>query len=123
MDEVGGVDGGGAALAASLLRRILVDLARRRQASKRGGGYERTTLSGVAREMLDEPTEEVDLLDLDAALQRLEKIDPRQHRIVELRFFAGLTGQEIADLLEISRPTVVRELTMARAWLRRELKG
>ena len=109
-------------LAASLLRRILVDIARRRQAKKRGAGWQRTTLSGASAELGD-GEDEVDLLELDEALDRLESVDPRQRRIVELRFFAGLSGEEIALELGVSRRTVTKEWTLARAWLRRELRG
>ena len=105
--------------AAVTMRRVLVDHARARNAEKRGGSWQRVTLSGVDSD--GGPEAEFDLERLDGLLQELEQLDPRQARIVELRFFADLTGQEIADLLGISRPTVVRELTMARAWLRRGL--
>ena len=110
------------ALAASLLRRILVDLARRRLAHKRGAHWRRTTLAHAGT-YFDHEEKDVDLLDLDVALERLGKIDPRQHRIVELRFFAGLSGDEIAEQLGVSRRTVTKEWTIARAWLRRELIG
>jgi len=104
------------ALSATLIRRVLVDLARRRRAQKRGEGWQRTTLSGLSSEGGD-----VDLVELDDALLRLAAIDERQHRIVELRFFAGLSGEESAQVLGISRRTVTKEWTLARAWLRREL--
>ena len=105
------------ALAATLIRNILVDLARRRRAAKRGADWRRTTLSGLSFG----GDGEVDLIELDDALRRLAVMDERQHRIVELRFFAGLSGDEIANLLCISRRTAVKEWTMARAWLRRDL--
>jgi RNA polymerase sigma factor (TIGR02999 family) len=106
--------------AAVSMRRVLVDHARARNASKRGGGWERITLQGVALD--DEGGGDVDLQRLDELLVELESLDPRQARIVELRFFGDMTGQEIADVLGVSRPTVVRELAMARAWLRRQLE-
>jgi RNA polymerase sigma factor (TIGR02999 family) len=109
------------ALAASILRRVLVDLARRRAAEKRGGGWARTTLSGASDQVFG-GAGEVDLLDLDAALGRLEALDTRQHRIVELRFFAGLSVNEIAGDLGVSRRTIHKEWTLARAWLKRELE-
>ena len=105
--------------AAVAMRRILVDHARRARADKRGADWERVTLQGLAQD--PESGGEVDLLDLQCALEQLERLDPRAGRIVELRFFGGLSGEEIASHLGISRPTVVRELSMARAWLRRAL--
>ncbi len=110
------------ALAASLLRSILVDLARRQMAQKRGNAWQRTTLVSASEDLCDGEPGEVDLLDLDAALVHLEAIDPRQHRIVELRFFGGLTGEEVARELGVSRRTVTKEWTLARAWLQRELE-
>lgn len=106
------------ALIAQLMRRVLVDHARRRQADKRHAGVTRVTLNeesgGVSR---DQP----ELLDLDRALTRLEQIDPRQARIVELRVFGGFEVQEVGALLEISPATVKRDWTIAKAWLHREL--
>ena len=100
------------------MRRILIDHARGRQTAKRGGAWQRVTLQGIP----GEAEEEVDLLALDTALEKLEELDPRQARIVELRFFSGMTGEEIATHMDVSRNTVVRELTLARAWLQRELQ-
>lgn len=106
-------------VAARVMRRILVERARARRALKRGGGELRVTLSSAAA-----PAESpVDMLDLDAALERLHEFDDRQARVVELSYFGGLTHPEIADLLEISEATVERDLRHARAWLRRELSG
>ena len=106
-------------VAASLMRRILVDSARRRRAEKRGGGWERVTLAG------DEPAtdsrKEVDVLALHEALERLAEFDPQQERIVELRYFGGLTIEETAEVVGISAATVVREWTIAKAWLRADL--
>lgn len=107
---------GAAALA---MRHILVDHARKRGAQKRGGTWKRITLQGLTE--ANTPTDEIDLLQLNEALETLESLDPRQAKIVELRFFSGMTGQEIADHLGVSRDTVVRELTLSRAWLQREL--
>jgi len=109
-------------LASSLLRSILVDLTRRELALKRGEAWQRTTLVSASESLGGDAREEVDLLDLDAAMKRLEGLDPRQHRIVELRFFGGLTGEEIAQELGISRRMVTKEWTVARAWLQRELE-
>ena len=106
------------AIAARAMRNLLVDHARRRRTEKRGGGREQVTLSGLA----DDRDTEVELLDLHAALEQLAELDERQARIVEMSFFAGMTGDEIAAELEIHRNTVVRELRMARAWLQHELR-
>jgi RNA polymerase sigma-70 factor, ECF subfamily len=107
------------AVAASLMRRILVDHARKRDAQRRGGGAERVALeegNEVAAPGLD-----VDMLALDAALSELAAFDPGQARIVELRFFAGLSVVETAEALGSSRATVQRDWAMARAWLHRKL--
>lgn len=110
------------AIAARMMRRILVDHARRHLREKRGAG-------AVAAELTDAlpapagPIEVVDALDLDRALQRLEQLDPDQGRIVELRFFAGLTVEETAAALSISPATVKREWAIAKGWLHRELTG
>ena len=107
--------------AAVAMRRVLVDHARKSKAAKRGGAWERVTLQGV---VADEGEEEgIDLLALQESLAELEELDPRAAKIVELRFFAGLTGQEIATHLDVSRNTVVRELTHARAWLARRIEA
>jgi RNA polymerase sigma-70 factor (ECF subfamily) len=107
--------------AAVTMRRVLVDHARARGTDKRGGDWARVTLQGLDVEDASEITEEIDLIQLDAVLQQLESLDPRQARMVELRFFGGLTGREIAEVTGVSRQTVVRELTMARAWMRHRL--
>jgi RNA polymerase sigma factor (TIGR02999 family) len=109
------------ALAARAMRQVLVDHGRARRAGKRGEGALRVTLSeGVA---VDEPAVGFDLLSLDQALERLEAIDQQQVRIFELRFLAGLTVEEAAEVLGIPQIRVKRETAMARAWLFRELKG
>lgn len=108
-------------IAAQMMRRILVDHARRRQAAKRDAERFRVvsgTTGGAAAED-DAP----DLLALDSALDALERLDPRQARIVELRFFAGLTVDETAEVANVSSATVKREWRPARAWLRREIGG
>jgi len=107
------------AVGATLMRRILVDHARARQSLKRGGGAERIT---VHEGMAEELSGGTDLLDLDRALIKLARLDERQHRIVELRFFSGLKVSEVADCLGVSVRTVEAEWTMAKAWLRRELE-
>ena len=107
-------------VSAQVMRRILVDHARARKAGKRGSGWDRVPLveDSVASNGID-----VDLLALDGALTRLSEFDPQQERIVELRYFGGLTIEETALALGISPATVVREWTIAKAWLRNELTG
>lgn len=110
------------AIAAQLMRRILVDHARRELRDKRGGGAEHVALADA----LSKPTPGVDAVDalaLDRALQKLEALDPDQGRIVELRFFGGLTVEETATVLGISTATVKREWAVAKGWLYRELTG
>jgi RNA polymerase sigma-70 factor (ECF subfamily) len=109
------------AIAALSMRQILVQRARARHAEKRGGGAERITLDeSIAR--APQPSDAgVDVLALDEALTRLAALDPQQAKIVELRYFGGLTIEEAAEALEISPATVKRQWTVARAWLRREL--
>ena len=108
------------ALAARVMRNSLVDHARARTADKRRAPGCQVSLSGL--EELDGEAP-LDVLDLHAALEELEQLDPRQARIVELSAFGGLGGAEIAEQLGVHRNTVVRELRMARAWLRRSLEG
>jgi RNA polymerase sigma-70 factor, ECF subfamily len=104
--------------AAQAMRRILVDYGRRRQSQKRGGTFEHVGLKVAERIMVDSPE---DLLALDEVLKQLERIDQRQGRIVELRYFGGLTEEEVAEVLHISLRTVKREWSFARAWLFAEL--
>ena len=106
-------------VAAVMMRRILVDQARRRRSEKRGGQWKRVTLTGVDA-AVDGP-EEIDVLALHGALERLAAFDPRQERIVELRYFGGLTIEETAEVVGASPATVVREWTIAKAWLRADL--
>jgi RNA polymerase sigma factor (TIGR02999 family) len=108
-------------VAAAMMRRILVDQARVRRAEKRGGGWERVTLAGD--EIAAESQREIDVLALHESLERLAAFDPQQERIVELRYFGGLTIAEAAEVLGISEATVVREWTIAKAWLRANLAG
>lgn len=102
------------AFSAHLIRRILVDYARRRNRAKRGGLAEKITLVEMADMALEKSP---DLVALDEALTGLEKVDPRKAAVVELKFFAGLTLEEIAGQLGISPETVSREWRRARAWL------
>lgn len=108
------------ALAANMMRRVLVDHARRRDRAKRGGDAVQVSLIEAAHV----PTpEHADVLALDEALQRLEALDPRKSRMVELRFFGGLSLEETAEALGVSVGTVRRDWSLARAWLLRELKN
>lgn len=106
--------------AARVMRQILVDHARRRGAEKRGGGEAPVTLTDASS---GSESRVVDLLALDAALQRLARLDPRQHQVAELRYFVGLTVEEIAGLLGVGTATVKRDWSHARAWLKHELGG
>jgi RNA polymerase sigma-70 factor (ECF subfamily) len=107
-------------IAAQLMRRILVDHARAHQAAKRGGS-DQQRLSITSAEQIDRKPE-VDLLALHEALEELATLDPQQERIVELRFFGGLSIEETAEVLSIGHATVERDWKMARAWLRRKLE-
>jgi RNA polymerase sigma factor (TIGR02999 family) len=107
-------------IAARSMRQILVERARARGAQKRWGGMDRVSLTDALVKASDEYAM---LPALDEALSRLEQIDPEQSRIVELRYFVGLTNEEIADALQISVATVKRRWALARAWLFRELSG
>lgn len=107
------------ALSAQLMRRVLVDQVRARRSKKRGGLAEHVPLSG------DEAIPDgnrLDLVALDDALAALEALDPRKAKVVELRYFSGLTADESAEVLGVSPPTVERDWKMARLWLSRELK-
>jgi RNA polymerase sigma factor (TIGR02999 family) len=106
------------ALAATQMRRILAEHARARKARKRGGGARKVTLDDTAAIT---PNGVVDALALDEALEKLERDSPRQVRIVELRFFGGLSVQETARLLDVSASTVKGDWRVAKAWLAREL--
>ncbi len=106
------------AVAAQAMRNILVSHARQRNAAKRGGGKPDLPLDEVVV-IGDEQSD--DLIALDDALTRLEAMDTRRHRVVELRFFAGMTTEEIAEVLDVSPATVKRDWNFARAWLNREL--
>lgn len=107
------------AMSASLMRRVLVDYARRRGREKRGGGVSVTSLDEQA--VAADPA--VDVIALDDALERLAVVDARQSRIVELRFFAGLSVDDTAEALGISAATVKRDWATAKLWLYNELKG
>jgi len=107
-------------VAAQLMRRILVDHARQHQAAKRGGpSQERLSITSVGQ-LGEKP--DLDLLALHEALEELKTFDPQQERIVELRYFGGLSIEETAEVMGIGHATVERDWKMARAWLRRKLE-
>lgn len=107
------------AIASQLMREILVDYGRRRRANKRGGGCKITVNEAIAAT----PAHEVDVMVLDEALTNLSKLDAQQARIVELRFFGGLSIDEASEILGISPATVKRDWATARAWLKREMES
>ncbi len=107
------------AISAQVIRRILVDHARHHDAIKRGGNWLKVTLDHAAAKGSDE---ELDLLGLDEALTKLAALDERQSKVVELRFFGGLSVEETAKTLGVSPRTVEEDWRMARAWLKRELE-
>jgi len=105
-------------VAANIMRRILVDHARAKQAKKRGGSDQEVSFDEA---VLAQPEAPKDFLAIDEALERLAERDPRQSRIVELRFFGGLSEEETAEVLGISVRTVKRDWQVARAWLYKEI--
>ena len=105
-------------VSAQLMRRILVDFARSRHYQKRGGGARQVTLN---EELIPSPSAR-DLPAIDDALKALEAIDPRKARVVEMRFFGGLSVEETAEAMNVSSETVMRDWKFAKAWLQRELK-
>ena len=107
-------------ISARLMRRVLVDHARARGYLKRGGGAERVTLH---EGLVMSPDPALDVVALDRALEALEKVDVRKSRIIELRFFGGLSVAETADVLHVSPDTVKRDWRLAKLWLLRELEG
>jgi len=111
------------AVAAKLMRRVLVDHARAQAAEKRGSGATRLTLTDAGDTPAGGQQADLDVLALDAALDRLATLDARQARVVELRFFGGLDLAETAATLDASPSTVKRDWAMAKAWLYRELGG
>ena len=106
-------------IASQAMRRLLVDHARARRQLKRDGGERVTLTSDVA----GVPTQDVDILELNDALDRLAELDQRQAKVVELRYFGGLSVPETAETLEVSEATVKRDWTIARAFLRRALSS
>ena len=108
------------ALCARAMRQILIDHARARASEKRGGGQVALQLDEA---LAAAPAHEVNLLELDEALKRLEMLDPRKSQVVELRFFGGLNLEETAEALKVSTKTVQRDWDLAKAWLYGELGG
>ncbi len=106
-------------VAAQIMRHILVDHARSHGMEKRGGGMRTVALDQA---FIFAPEKSIELLRLDTSLKRLAELDPRQARVVELRFFGGLTVEEAADVLGLSPKTVKRDWSMAKAWLHGDLK-
>lgn len=107
------------AAASDVMRRTLLDLAKSRDADKRGGGWRQITLSGIPSP--GGQTRTVDMEALERALSRLVELDPRQARVVEMRFYSGMTEEEVAEALSISRRSVQLDWAHAKAWLKREL--
>ena len=105
-------------VAAHLMRMILVDHARSKAAGKRGGGLKAVTLKETLSASTERPA---DLVALDDALQELEKFDPRKSKVIELRYFGGLTIEEAAEVLGISTSTLVRDQRLAEAWIQRQM--
>jgi RNA polymerase sigma factor (TIGR02999 family) len=108
------------ALAARLMRRVLIDHAKTQKREKRGGGAVHLDIAEVA---VVSPVVNEDLIALDAALERLAEFDPVKSRIVEMRHFGGLTVEEAAEVLRVAPITVMRHWSLAKAWLRREMRG
>jgi len=108
------------AISAQIMRRILIDHARRQAYAKRGGGAQQVSLEEAATVTPDVSAE---LLRLDEALKSLAAMDPRRGQVVELRYFGGLSNEEIAGVLQVSENTVTRDWNMARAWLYQQLTG
>lgn len=107
-------------VASGIMRRILVDYARGQQRIRRGGKQEKVQIDEI---LLVSPNRTDEVLAVNESLLKLEKLDPRQGRIVELRYFGGLTNEEIAEIVGVSSKTVVRELKVAKAWLYGDLKN
>ena len=107
-------------IASQVMRRVLLDYARKRRSSKRGGEQKKVEFN---ENLLASDQQLEAALAVDECLQRLERIDPQQSRVVELRFFGGLNVEETADVLGISTATVKREWQFAKAWLQREMSG
>jgi RNA polymerase sigma factor (TIGR02999 family) len=110
-------------ISARLMRRVLVDHARSRGYQKRGGGAQQVTLDDALLESPEPAVDQVDLVALDRALEALTAVDVRKSRVIELRFFGGLSVEEAAEVLHVSSDTVKRDWRLAKLWLLRELDG
>ena len=108
-------------IAAQAMRRILVDNARQRLSGKRGSGAEKISIEDNQIDVSDEKAS--NLIELDFALKKLAELDPNKARLVELRYFGGLSLEETAEVLGVSRPTVIRQWRLAKAWLYNEIAG
>jgi RNA polymerase sigma-70 factor (ECF subfamily) len=108
------------AMSARLMRRILVDVARSKRYQKRGGGAPKVTFD---EGLMGAPEPGQDLVALDDALQELAKVDERKAKVIELRYFGGLSVEETAEVLKVSADTVMRDWRLSKAWLLRELRG
>jgi RNA polymerase sigma factor (TIGR02999 family) len=108
------------AISARMMRHILTDFARSRQFQKRGGAALHVTLDEA---LMVSPEQDADIVALDDALGQLAALDPRKSQVVELRFFGGLSAEETAEVLKVSRETVLRDWKFAKVWLLRELNG
>jgi RNA polymerase sigma factor (TIGR02999 family) len=113
----------GLAIAAQAMRRLLIDHGRHQKRDKRGGGAQPVELNDLMNAAAEGPVPVEDLMTLEAALTRLEAIDPRAAQVVTLRFFSGMSSREVAEHLELSLRTVEGDWAHARAWLKRELSG
>ncbi len=109
------------AVGAHVMRRLLVDHARERGAQKRGGGWQAVTLAGVGEDVVGEALDREQLLDLNSALEKLAELDEREALVVTLRFFGGLTVEQVAEAVGVSKRTVENDWRHAQAWLRKEL--
>lgn len=107
------------AVAATAMRQILTDHARRKKADKRGGEWKKVSLEAAGSKGI--ATSDIDIVALDEVLSKLQELDPRRHRVVELRFFGGLSVDEAAHVLGVSKTTVESDWRSARAWLSMEL--
>jgi len=110
------------AAAAEAMRRILVDRARRKQRQRHGGGLEKQSFEDI-EPAITSPVDAVDLLSLNEALERLEASYPRRARLIKLRYFAGFTLPEVAEMLGISQSSAEADWTYAKAWLKREIEN
>ena len=108
------------AMASHLMRHILVDIARSKRYEKRGGGAARVTFDEA---LMGSPARTIDLVVLNDALESLARVDERKSRVIEMRFFGGLSVEETAAALSVSRDTVLRDWRLARAWLKREMRS